>query len=1412
LPSSASFTDSGAVGPGPQERRIPSFRVVNTSSPTQTMTSLKGLDDWDLQAMQVLQAIRCFIDALRSASYPAILSGSSTQQKQREHASSPSVDAEFSLVEHLRSAGVFDLVKQLEPEILHNSDCNPIHSHQTMDERCQILYEVVFPLLTHLHHCYTILDNAPQPPLSSDSQSKWKNKPQPTNGMLSLNDYTNVACLLEFSMCSSLITRMEYFQFWDADSSITEVKMSFVIAQKRIKSLPKSLAGRISSSSLFWGTFVAYDCWSKTIGTPDQRIEVQLALLDRNNHELSRLANSVGQLVLLDRFRPMLLPRHLADLYLTSLFLERSKWKLSKMLVQTRDCSFDATSFGVVNEKEEKMLHSLQLALRLSPLKISSSMKFTHQALNSTENEFGLVDCREAALAYRTLFSEKAAVVTNSQSTNTIRKPQCRSSTDVGIPPWLRMRLGQCLTKLAEADLHAVVDVFVASASGIGSGCTQHDGDVMTGAAARLARALCARPSTNGSSDVGIAFQKTICHQFVNFLVAEGEGIQQSYEVSKKDATDWAPSRSSLAMIYTLWATIAQLPEAIVRDCFGLRLISGLTIHASDASPLSREENEYTDQLTATQSTSALCVWFSVPPTALDQSTIQKVHSVVFNSISLPYKTLKQSNAEMTMFGQVLRLAAAFRHESAETKLVIEATPDLKSREASRQISDLTLGHIACGLLRDEVQVKKVALELVKAVATNYFDGEGYIFCSSPTSDPAAQPRMSYALKPCNTQGEDISTLLQEVEQRAKILMDAVISPLSTAVDHIFVDGEKSSSEHSDQIECSLPCALFRIVLIIHFTSSFSSEDIEATKMLSEFGFDLSLQNRLEELRIAAAVLLGFLCERCSTASILLADTNDKEEMSVGIVQLLGIIINCAADRLKLEPTSIDSFDASEELFSTTSIVVSLLVSLLELGAKKRSGQDELCLQSLLLPLEILSSSPIHSQYQCPKECDPETSTVSTQLAELAEMSSHAMALIVARKGEDDTNKEEDQVSPTSSLSFIESIAEKLSIAERDLQSIQPPIRARAVVSLRHIAHSLTLDGTPSGHFGTDEHKIMVAEIESQSSAEKLSRSDHLGLVARSLARICMISLSDSESYVYLASIQTLVAICDLCPSEMLVIIATLVANGKNTFTILSSQAEVSSESVTLNPEQRIKCAEALIFMIRRRGNGIYLHGRLLLDLMIFGSKQSHLQDQVDFNSDISRDMQSQTHSFFVGKEEEDGMEEKQLRINTGGPVFEIEEVDLLRATAISVVCEVISALESSVVASYCHILVSLAIDALQLDSSRPVRRAAALLARELYACIENELNDGHSTAAMAVAMVRSRENALYNALSCCIAGNNVGKVRHLDAATQSRCVEAVEIRNQLESLSVFDAAAFIEQSMNQENQAVVRAVRKILP
>lgn len=336
-----------------------------------------------------------------------------------------------------------------------------------------------------------------------------------------------------------------------------------------------------------------------------------------------------------------------------------------------------------------------------------------------------------------------------------------------------------------------------------------------------------------------------------------------------------------------------------------------------------------------------------------------------------------------------------------------------------------------------------------------------------------------------------------------------------------------------------------------------------------------------------------------------------------------------------------------------------------------------------------------------------------------------------------------------------------------------------------------------------------------------ISSKEELGLISRSLARVCLNALADTESYVYLAAIQTLVAISDVCPSDIMPLMGEVIAKGNNiTISIADTvqyTSSITSVELSLSPEQRIKATESLIFMIRRRGEGIFMYGRSLLNVMLYGSSKDHANK--DYQT--AQLIQSQTHNYFIQKNnDEENSDERKIRLNTGGPVYSIEENDLLRAGSISVTCELVTVLNPIIVASYCHDLVGLVISALQLEESRPVRRAVACLARELYTCTLKEVtaergNSKDSPATtMAIAIVKSNEDQMYNALISCVSSSNQGGAssRLIDPATQSRCSEAIETREELENIGILQVATLVAQSQeNDSKNSTVVAVRKAL-
>ncbi|KAL3756304.1 hypothetical protein ACHAWU_007255 [Discostella pseudostelligera] len=1378
------------------------------------------------RSTEVLGAIRCFVDGLRSA--PSLKSPlqPSTSTKEPGHGC---IHDGGSLLAHLNSIGVVQLVNGLNDQQMQqqqqsgepNTTDSPrgemtyarlgsfLQNHNEADERKQILYNVVVPLLRHLEHCYAIMDELPppspsSPPLSSAiTETSKRNKAPPPLGMLSLNDYTNVACLLEFTMSISLIPLLEHPTIYlpplpqsstgNNTNSFIDTHLhkidtySTIMIQRRHQTIPKSLAGRISKVILTWGTIsttYSYNALYEHLHQSDivlndtsntLRQSYQFYRIFQAYNEMTTVAICVGRLVLLDRFRPMLLPRHLSDIYLTLLIAERLRWYLSKLDSHAPDNhSMLATLMDYEKRREKcnnESLQSLQTSLLFSPLPFPSSV-ISSLPKPSPPKKF--VDCREAALAYRTLLSGGASMAIPGISSPTI-------------PSWLRIRIGQNLTKLAQEDVRSVVEVFVASARGPGgsddgNNSASMNDDVMTGAAARLARALCTEPmrmpNSTSAKCKSLQFEEQLCSQFVSFLVAEGQVPDNLIQ-----------SRSTVAMHLTLWATIGQLPIDTLWPCFFQKLVSGL-IALEEAN--SQEPKSH--QLTAFQSISAIAKWLSMIPSSLDMQTKKKVKTILFE----PCITIQ--GHKTTILGQVVRLAASLArhdHDSLKSPLIEEVgEPNQKFSSIGKAV-DAALVHmlaILCSIGGSNTQICKdqytiIALELLKSLSSNELDKEG--FCFDKLQVKQSEPYdMLYRRSADMNDGNDLSHLIGAIEDRVKCLVEAFTTLSQSRKDENIVE---NNSEASIEV---LTRSLFRLALLLHYEGFTTHRPILNT-ILNTLELDNLQASEKFELKMAASITLATMTESCPPSSLLGSGSgNDDSESSV--LELLGLIINSAADRLNVAGSTKDEEEDSG-LFSTVSIVLSLLIALLELGAEKRSISDEAFFKAVLPSLRILSSGHNESE----QSYSPE---LTRSVPELAEMASHAMALIVARGELETSEAEPPPLADDRMNTRIDAILYKLTQAERDLQSTQPPIRAKGVVTLRHVARSLeSQDG-----IGQSDQNALITDMSkpTSTSVQALSAKEQLALISRTLARICLNALADPESYVYLASIQTLVAIGDACPSHIIPLVGTVIATGRLRITVATADATVESVELSLSPEQRIKATEALIFMIRRRGDGIFLYGSSLMNTMLFGPRQYEYKNgsgsTLQNDDHTAQQIQRQTHLYFTGETnvEDDDVDEKKLRLNTGGPIFSMEETDLLRAGAISVVCELVSTLNPITIASYSHTLVKLATDAMQLDTSRPVRRVAACLARDLYACVMRELTTPsgeniESTCSMAVAIVDANEDKLYNVLTRCVSSNELAKTDFVDPSTQCRSQEAIDIRQELEAMGVLRAAevVLLEQS-----------------
>jgi hypothetical protein len=280
----------------------------------------------------------------------------------------------------------------------------------------------------------------------------------------------------------------------------------------------------------------------------------------------------------------------------------------------------------------------------------------------------------------------------------------------------------------------------------------------------------------------------------------------------------------------------------------------------------------------------------------------------------------------------------------------------------------------------------------------------------------------------------------------------------------------------------------------------------------------------------------------------------------------------------------------------------------------------------------------------------------------------------------------------------------------------------------------------------------------------------------------------------------------------VLPIVASAVATG-----ILKpgTEAEISSSlsDIQLSQEQRIKLAEALMFSIRRRATTDEFV-QVLVNIMVFGSVErigSQTGNPKDTGGQLLIQEETQNYFFRLDRKEEleqetqeEKWEEQDIRLKTGGPVFAMEETDVVRSARVSVLAELASESKPSSLAPHCRLLVRLAIDILRLDSSRLVCRAASLLARELYGCllreqdelaeaIDDPQNRSVNPIPLAVALISSDEELLLSTLQNHASSRGDESERRIhDPATTVRCQEAIRLREQAEEAGVLTAARLV--------------------
>lgn len=1336
-----------------------------------TITNEVELAEVESQAQQVVRTITSCIDVIRSikAFHPITVKTAMLNKSEPTGVARPRTVKEMENTEEsvylfqvLEEKGLFKQVQDICFKysfpvvdvmlVTAGANCHPLDA-----DRRRVLYQIFLPLLDTLSHLFKILDEAAIAPPSSTTnlreESKSNNskkdtmngrrgrkKPDAPRGLLSLSNYTDIACLLELTVCTSIIPLLERH----VQSPIKD----------RTKHLPKSLAGRLHRSSLHWGTdALQYKSPAMAGENLIMRQNRAAMKIDRASKELSDVTVTICKVLLLDRFRPMLLPRHATDVYSALFQVEALTSLRTKFTMKTMKCfnlddnSADITTIRSIflhSEDEKSEAKEQILNLGLSFLDFNTMVK-SYQTL---------------------LLSGKHA------------------------PVWLKSKISSLLTGLATSSLEgmkAIIDVFVVAASSLPT-------DQDTGASSRLGRVLCTK-SMNAGDDDASEYYDNLFEQLMALLLFD--------ECNFADENSVTDNRV-VASVLTTWAVLENLPKELTRRFFRC-IIEGLVPSKNLASITCNSLK---------QSVRRIHSLLLFPPNS--GKSIDEFCLCLLSDVDTDIAEGTEAPGCVSAMGHLLRIATA-RGDQVLHSDVITETKNTINLIVYIVVLKWNLGNYSC--MSGE---QFLAVSLMRAVISNPIDMLGYYF-----------ERRGDEISLQKSNESTSSSLLSDMERRATfIVTDIICKNTSEQENQDHNATQSSNTELFRRMECFTGC-FFKLQLLVYFQASIGGDNLSLPNSIIRY---------IDEFKIASMIFLPLLCEKCSPGALL----TESDSSSRDVMYIMRLIItstsqyfgqregNHSTDKVasvsskhsinfehydtiptpfKSKREALPTATAKhapvgpdiESQLSIGSIVLSILVTILELGSSNRTDGEENELRLLVPHLSTLCTLP-----ESPSVFDGNGNNVPLVLqTEMAEMASHAVALIQARSLKELPRERNAQ----GDLSLHAYLRSQLKEIETNLASDQPPLRAYAVSELRKLARG-TIEILKDSKEFFSGRKAPVVEIQKEDSSLSLL------YLAKNMLRLCIVTLDDNESYVYLASIHTIVSMVDQLPKHFMPTIIHAVTSGNLN---LGQEDETLAEHIIgLLATQRVKLVEAMHFIIRRRGSAIQNYSTHLMNSILYGT--SRIGNTTILDIQTQRMIQAKTESYFLGERNksaerpldlnEDRFEQGKVRLMTGGPLFDMEENDVIRSAIISILAELLSVLEPSSAARYCATLVPFATYALILDHSRLVRRASAFLSRELYLCALRELiaSKEDRSSEYILSLISSGEDKLFTALNRAHNSDDLdlktnltlqpsvsGKSRLYDSATIARCKEAISCRQELEEDGIINAATLILKAQEQD-------------
>lgn len=1328
------------------------------------------------EAMQAVANIRHFITAVRNlpefSAHGNLFCQQNTAPKMQR---SPKSLHEIRIMQRLRNAMAGCARKPAEFEaplmLVNAASSSPDNLDLGKAERIELVFEFLLPLLRDLSDAYEQLDLTMSLHEPVASQCSSKSKPTAPPGLLSLRDYTDIGCLLELTVVTSILPTIE--------PNILQP------AETRIQRVPKAMKGRLPAMAFLWGSAVALRCQSVEPTSPVSYTTSGMQALYNSAQELHSTALSIAKLCIMERFRPMFLPRHLADIY--AALHQSFHWH---GIIQ-----------GWINKKSSSDLLVENMMMNQESLSVLGQLGFS--------DDNAPVKCD-----LQTLIIDRVLLV---------KTYQCLLSFgSKKTPQWLRHQVARKLNYLAAFDLESILFVFVDAAKSLSSAD-------MTTAASRLAHALVPSSSVdpNSMSDPN-EYLVSVISQLADSM---DRYIDYRETHEKMSGSTNIPSLAGPLTAAALMPLLLEHHKDLICQFWIQKLVAPINCNVDKITEgqISRIIHRFYFWLCCTAPpTPALCALLAFEGFCTkdnqDEAIVGSLHNCTILQLFLriaasaplsPHlnmtksiviqilEPLVSSGQDPASYNRLITLAICFISNIAVTTYDIagptyfapssNGTCECRWRSHAQENTQngkrvLDELHARCNIAVQILHQLNIRLE-----SCEHNSDEGNLRHQFPLSASVFEvlllAYLSFLPKWRRSSSIEEEPLLLRILQQESVKLSA-LSLLPLLVENLEV------------LEL-LGTSAVHVLRMIYFIL------IDGVSDMQDFTSNSDLKFVWSECSITKAL---FTPDDADALSYFLhGQTNDKSKL----IQV---------DIFEEQSNDVDTTVVDSRI-SMSSLCLSLLLTILQLGQQHRVSVEEDYFRRFLPVLKLYAQD-----LNCDRPMSLEEAAARSSMAEIA---AHICVLIVSRDAFEEKKGKERKEEEDAFGAHCGKLVKLITQAEQDLGSTMAPIRARGMVSLMRAARAeVNIRDQKVNSFHNIHESAQDGYVTLCCGIPTISERAWCRCDLEKMLQLALLAIEDKDSFVFLAAVQTLSSLCDVNPQYFLPRLTSAISRGtlENDNTVNGRKETPIAISISC----RVKLCESLMFAIRRRGEALGHYSVNLVDELLRGCRSyaqevkdsvRGLTDAVNFTYSEEQPttsflIEQQTYEFLNREvlhydNAADLKEEKHRKVLVGGPIFEAEELDALRSGCFNCLAEVIMILaQPNLVAQFIPRIVFLCLDALRLGKGRLVRRAAAFLSREVYRAalregkmlVSDEVIPHQLFPSLTMELVTSGEACLAATLKQLSVSNAITGKSTYDPATDARSTEALQLRQLCEECGFLALASAMAKEREQSDRTLRNA------